>query len=128
MFLGLCIDHQLIHAVSDIDQNPDPRDEGKIKRMQRTRAKEEDHSRYCQLGIHQGYIEQGFLDLLASEGRIQVERNVRTKSLQLDDARMHDHSAYALKLNIGRGSSLMNGNETAHECTESQTVCCMLFR
>ncbi|ETI22150.1 hypothetical protein G647_06223 [Cladophialophora carrionii CBS 160.54] len=94
--------------------NPDPEDESKIKRTERVRAKEEEHGRFCQLGIHQGFIEQNFIDFLRREGRLNVERNTTTKSLQLDEALTTDHAAYPICLRIGR-STVATNRDTADQ-------------
>ncbi|KIW67465.1 hypothetical protein PV04_06714 [Phialophora macrospora] len=92
--------------------NPDPDDDCKIQRTERIRAKEEERGRSCQLGIHQGFIEQNFIDFIQREGRIHIERNTKTKSLQLEDALMADHTAHPICLRIERTAG--NGN-TADE-------------
>lgn len=81
-------------------QNPDPEDESVIQRTQRVLSKEEDLGRYCQMGIHQGFIEQNFIDFLNNEGRIHVERNIQTNSLEVDDTCIADHDAYPITLRI----------------------------
>ncbi|OAL20985.1 hypothetical protein AYO22_08405 [Fonsecaea multimorphosa] len=65
--------------------NPDPEDENKLQRTQRILAKEEEYGRFCQQDVHQGFIEQNFLDFLEREGRVHVERDIKTTSLRLDE-------------------------------------------
>jgi len=83
-----------------LPQNPDPEDESVIQRTQRVLSREEDLGRYCQMGIHQGFIEQNFIDFLNSEGRIHIERNIQTNSLEVDDTCIADHGAYPITLRI----------------------------
>ncbi|EXJ58879.1 hypothetical protein A1O7_06309 [Cladophialophora yegresii CBS 114405] len=96
--------------------NPDPEDDSKIQRTERVRVKEEELGRFCQLGIHQGFIEQNFIDFLQREGRLSVERNTKTKSLQLEEALMTDHTAYPICLRIERNNITTNGATADQGC------------
>ncbi|EXJ71552.1 uncharacterized protein A1O5_05360 [Cladophialophora psammophila CBS 110553] len=90
--------------------NPDPDDESRLQRTQRILAKVEQHGRFCQLGIYQGFIEQNFLDFLESEGHVRVERNIETKCLQLDEDNMTDHNAFPINLRISRQVPASSGD------------------
>jgi hypothetical protein len=101
---------------TDHDKNPDPEDDSKIQRTERIRAKEEERGRFCQLGIHQGFIEQNFIDFFQREGRIRIERSTKTKSLQLEDALVADHTAYPINLRIEGDAATSNGNTADEGC------------
>jgi len=97
-------------SVLTLCQNPDPENESIIRRTQRVLSKEEDLGRYCQMGIHQGFIEQTFIDFLNTEGHVHVERNIQTISLQIDEACIADHDAYPLTLRISHNRPPCAGN------------------
>ncbi|KAL2400452.1 Phenol hydroxylase [Exophiala dermatitidis] len=90
--------------------NPDPEDENRIRRTQRVLSREEELGRYHQLGIHQGFIEQSFVNLLEKEGCVQVERCIETKSLELDKAIATDPHAYPVTLHLRRGDASNKGS------------------
>ncbi|KAF2095847.1 phenol 2-monooxygenase [Rhizodiscina lignyota] len=85
--------------------NPHPEDENRIQRTQRFLPKEEDFGRYCQVAIHQGFIEQNFLDFLEKDGPLSVERNIKTESLEFDKADMSADNDYPITLRISHKRS-----------------------
>ncbi|EXJ90618.1 hypothetical protein A1O1_03721 [Capronia coronata CBS 617.96] len=88
--------------------NPDAENDDRIRRTQRVLSREEELGRYHQLGIHQGFIEQKFNDLLEAEGRLSVERNIKTVSLDLDKASSTNQNAYPATLRIRRPDEACN--------------------
>ncbi|KAK5955572.1 hypothetical protein OHC33_003213 [Knufia fluminis] len=91
--------------------NPDSDDENEIRRTERVLSKEEDLGRYCQMGIHQGFIEQSFLDFLENKNHVQVERIVKTQSLDFDKASATDGNAHPITLRIRHQPSVSKGSK-----------------
>lgn len=59
-------------------------------------------SRFIEIVLHQGRIERFFLDHIKkhSKGSIHVERGVLPESLEIDDSKCNDHSAYPISVKL----------------------------
>jgi hypothetical protein len=59
-------------------------------------------SRFIEIVLHQGRIERFFLDHIKkhSNGSINVERGVLPESLEIDDSKCDDHSAYPISVRL----------------------------
>jgi phenol 2-monooxygenase len=84
-------------------QNPKEGREEHIERSESIRSGEEDlpGSRYPQVSLCQGSVEQAFLDFLERDGNsVRVERNLTPIRLRVDEARVGDHNAYPVEVHL----------------------------
>jgi phenol 2-monooxygenase len=95
-------------------QNPKEGCEEHIERSESIRSGKEDlpGSRFPQVSLCQGSVEQAFLNFLERDGgSVRVERNLTPTKLHVDEARNHDHDAYPVEVHLrglgtdGRASS-----------------------
>lgn len=86
-------------------KNPDLHDSGKIQRTQRVVGQPSSLSRFEQLGLHQGMIEQYLLDHLQTKGKVTVERNTVPERLEIDEKVCGDSTAYAVTVDLRRISA-----------------------
>lgn len=61
-----------------------------------------DISRYPQIILGQGYIEQAFLDLLSEEGHLHVERNRRPTRLAIDESCLTENDEHPITVTLER--------------------------
>ena len=84
-------------------QNPKDGCEDHIVRTESIRSGEEDlpGSRYPQVSLCQGSVEQAFLDFLERDGdSIRVERNLAPMKLHVHEAQVEDHDAYPVEVHL----------------------------
>jgi phenol 2-monooxygenase len=84
-------------------QNPIEGREEHIKRSESIRSGEEDlpGSRYPQVSLCQGSVEQAFLNFLDRDGNaVRVERNLTPMKLHLDQNQVGDHNAYSVEVHL----------------------------
>jgi phenol 2-monooxygenase len=84
-------------------QNPKEGCEKYIERSESIRSGEEDlpGSRFPQVSLCQGSVEQAFLDFLERDGgSVRVERNLTPTKLQIDEAQVDDHDAYPVEVHL----------------------------
>jgi phenol 2-monooxygenase len=82
-------------------QNPKEGCEEHIERSESSRSGEEDlpGSRFPQVSLCQGSVEQAFLNFLARDGNsVRVERNLTPTKLHVDETRVNDHDAYPVEV------------------------------
>lgn len=80
-------------------QVAESQDQG-VQRKQKTKSDCSDISRFPQVLLNQGYVEQAFLDHLQQKGRIVVERNTRAKHLKIDNEGLVRTDAFPLTVDI----------------------------
>ena len=81
-------------------------------------------SRFTQVCINQGIIEQTFLDFLAINGGVKVERNVDPESLVLDHSIVDDKDAYPITIrvrHVRKTTSTVKGADT-HKSSSNGVV------
>ncbi|KAK5999508.1 hypothetical protein QM012_005361 [Aureobasidium pullulans] len=81
--------------------NPKEGCEEHIERTESVRSGEEDlpGSRYPQVSLSQGGVEQAFLNFLERDGdMVRVERNLTPMKLRVEEALMDDHDAYPVEV------------------------------
>jgi phenol 2-monooxygenase len=84
-------------------QNPKEGCEEHIGRSESIRSGEEDlpGSRYPQVSLCQGSVEQAFLNFLERDGNsVLVERNLTPMKLHLDEDQVEDHNAYPVEVHL----------------------------
>jgi phenol 2-monooxygenase len=84
-------------------QNPKEGREEYIERSESIRSGEEDlpGSRYPQVSLCQGSVEQAFLNFLERDGSsIRVERNLTPMKLVLHGEQVEDHNAYPVEVHL----------------------------
>ncbi|KAG9949740.1 phenol 2-monooxygenase, partial [Aureobasidium melanogenum] len=83
--------------------NPKEGCEEHIERCESVRSGEEDlpGSRYPQVSLSQGSVEQAFLNFLERDGdSVRVERNLTPTKLYVEEARVDDHDAYPVEVHL----------------------------
>ncbi|KAI4731225.1 phenol 2-monooxygenase [Aureobasidium sp. EXF-10728] len=104
-----------------------------IKEIKSIRSGEEDlpGSRYPQVSLGQGGVEQAFLNFLERDGdEVRVERNLTPIKLHLDETSADDHNAYPVEVHIRKvrndqrvgSSSSMASEETVPEIFRAKYV------
>lgn len=68
-------------------------------------------SRYSQIGIHQGAIEQSLLDLVSQ--KFLVERNTTPERLELDHSTIEKDDAYPITIHLRHNEEACNGDGDA---------------
>ncbi|KAH0281437.1 phenol 2-monooxygenase, partial [Aureobasidium melanogenum] len=84
-------------------QNPKEGQEEHIERSESVRSGEEDlpGSRYPQVSLSQGSVEQAFLNFLERDGdSVRVERNLTPMKLHVEEACVDDHDAYPVEVHL----------------------------
>lgn len=84
-------------------QNPKEGCEEHIERSETTRSGEEDlpGSRYPQVSLSQGSVEQAFLNFLErDDNSSRVERNLSPAKLHIDEASVEDNDAYPVEVHL----------------------------
>jgi phenol 2-monooxygenase len=84
-------------------QNPKQGCEEHIERSESIRSGEEDlpGSRYPQVSLCQGSVEQAFLNFLERDGdSVRVERNLTPMKLDVDEAQVDDHNAFPVEVHL----------------------------
>lgn len=84
-------------------QNPKEGQEEHIERSESVRSGEEDlpGSRYPQVSLSQGSVEQAFLNFLERDGdSVRVERNLTPMKLHVEEACVEDHDAYPVEVHL----------------------------
>lgn len=84
-------------------QNPKEGCEEHIERSETTRSGEEDlpGSRYPQVSLSQGSVEQAFLNFLErDDNSSRVERNLSPAKLHVDEASVEDNDAYPVEVHL----------------------------
>lgn len=74
-----------------------------IELSESIRSGEEDlpGSRYPQVSLCQGSVEQAFLNFLQRDGdSIRVERNLTPMQIHTDEAQVEDHDAYPVEVHL----------------------------
>ena len=76
-------------------------------------------SRFTQCCINQGLIEQTFVDLLKTNGRVKVERNVVPEELVLDQSVVDVDDAYPITIKVrhvpeDKAATYANGTDTSN--------------
>ncbi|CAD0115127.1 unnamed protein product, partial [Aureobasidium uvarum] len=82
-------------------ENPKEGEEEHIERTESIRSGEEDlpGSRFPQVSLGQGSVEQAFLNFLEQDvGKIRVERRCTPVKLHVDGTRVDDHDAYPVEV------------------------------
>ncbi|TGZ79527.1 hypothetical protein EX30DRAFT_359517 [Ascodesmis nigricans] len=80
--------------------DPEP-ETGIIKRTARIPDMTPGISRFTQVVLHQGNIEQYFIDYLKEHGdNIKVERGVLPESISIDESKVDDNDAYPVKVTL----------------------------
>ncbi|KAG9672414.1 phenol 2-monooxygenase, partial [Aureobasidium melanogenum] len=83
--------------------NPKEGQQEHIERSESVRSGEEDlpGSRYPQVSLSQGSVEQAFLNFLERDGdSVRVERNLTPMKLHVEEARVEDHDAYPVEVHL----------------------------
>ena len=78
--------------------NPD--ETGRIRRTDRISNNIPGISRFQEVVLHQGRIEQFFLDSLKQHSEIKIERGVLPEQLEIDHSKAEDDRAYPIKVKI----------------------------
>ena len=84
-------------------QNPKEGCEEHIERSETIRSGEEDlpGSRYPQVSLSQGSVEQAFLNFLErDDNSSRVERNLSPAKLHVDEASVEDNDAYPVEVHL----------------------------
>ncbi|KAH0350531.1 phenol 2-monooxygenase, partial [Aureobasidium melanogenum] len=84
-------------------RNPKEGQEEHIERSESVRSGEEDlpGSRYPQVSLSQGSVEQAFLNFLERDGdSVRVERNLTPMKLHVEEACVDDHDAYPVEVHL----------------------------
>lgn len=84
-------------------QNPKESCEEHIERSETIRSGEEDlpGSRYPQVSLSQGSVEQAFLNFLErDDNSSRVERNLSPAKLHVDEASVEDNDAYPVEVHL----------------------------
>ncbi|KAI4765083.1 phenol 2-monooxygenase [Aureobasidium sp. EXF-12344] len=85
--------------------NPKQGCEEHIERSESIRSGEEDlpGSRYPQVSLCQGSVEQAFLDFLERDGNsVRVERNLTPMKLDVDETQVDDHNTFPVEVHLRR--------------------------
>ncbi|KAI4849914.1 phenol 2-monooxygenase [Aureobasidium sp. EXF-8845] len=111
-------------------RNPKEGREEQIERSESIRSGEEDlpGSRYPQVSLCQGSVEQAFLNFLERDGNsIQVERNLTPMELHLDEDQIGDHNAYPVEVHLrelgsDEGAGILGSTSMRHSNDDISTL------